>query len=577
MKKASSLWYINEVVDKLRDKEDSDYYIQSLKRHVLNIRNYLNNNISDFKDTGRELLPVLPDRLPGDRDSLTACIEKTGEGLLEKGKLLRDLISISCPSGYFEFLDCYVNKEVPRLALTSIKGSASIISGLNHRTNIILTEQFKKANKTQKEISLTELQDFYRLKKEDKLFAEKNHVQKEFLDYFKEKLCSYRECELLSAIEQCSEIERYFEDSDKTRLDKASELLYQSACNRIRFEVLMRKFNQYDGDSMSESYLSIGYPFIKASSLKDELDRQGRKSAILALIPFFNVLSEAEIEKISSRIKMKRYDRNTVLFREGDSSEEVFIIKSGTVKIYNDTRDFVTLDKGDMFGELGVISDGDRSLSAMVTSEKSDIYVISKSDFLYMLERYPVLITNLTKILCNRLDRATVRLINYLRDYSVSKEIIIKKKSDLPGTIPLLKVLSVTDMERISSRIKLKKYYWNTVLFNEGDMADNVYIIKTGTINIYKHDSGNIREFSILTDGDVFGEMGVISDTSRSLSARVASEKAELYVISKHDFLYMMDVYPDLSLNVAEILCERINNNTEKLLHCINKDKELYI
>ena len=64
MKKASSLWYINEVVDKLRDKEDSDYYIQSLKRHVLNIRNYLNNNISDFKDTGRGLLPVLPDRLP---------------------------------------------------------------------------------------------------------------------------------------------------------------------------------------------------------------------------------------------------------------------------------------------------------------------------------------------------------------------------------------------------------------------------------------------------------------------------------------------------------------------------------
>jgi hypothetical protein len=95
MKKASSLWYINEAVDKLRDKEDSDYYIQSLKRHVLNIRNYLNNNISDFKDTGRELLPVFPDRLPGDRDFLAACIENTGESLLEKGKLLKDLLSIS--------------------------------------------------------------------------------------------------------------------------------------------------------------------------------------------------------------------------------------------------------------------------------------------------------------------------------------------------------------------------------------------------------------------------------------------------------------------------------------------------
>ena len=575
MKKASSLWYINEVLDKLRDKEDADYYIQSLKRHVINIRNYLNNNISDFKDMKKDILPFLPERLPEDREVLTDCIEKTGETLLKKGKLLRDLISISCPSGYFEFLDYYISKEVPRLAFASIKASASIISGLTHRTNIILTEQFKKANKTQKEISLKELQDFYRLKKEDKLFTVKNHVQKEFLDYFKEKLFSYRECEILSAIEQCSEIELYFEDSDRTRLDKASELLYKSACNRISFDMIMRKFNQYDRDGMSESYLSIGYPFIKEDgSLKDELDRQGRKSAIIGLIPFFNVLSGEEIEKISSRIKMKKYDRNAVLFREGDASEEVFIIKSGTVKIYNNTRDFVTLDKGDMFGELGVISDRDRSLSAIVMSEKSDMYVISKSDFLYMLERYPVLITNLEKILCHRLEQATVRLINYLRDYSVSKEIIIKKKSDLPGTIPLLKVLSVTDMERISSRIKLKKYYWNTVLFNEGDMADNVYIIKTGTINIYKHDSGNIREISILADGDVFGEMGVISDTFRSLSAKVASEKAELYVISKHDFLYIMEAYPDLSLNVAEILCERINNNTEKLLHSINKKRD---
>jgi len=34
---------------------------------------------------------------------------------------------------------------------------------------------------------------------------------------------------------------------------------------------------------------------------------------------------------------------------------------------------------------------------------------------------------------------------------------------------------------------------------------------------------------------------------------------------------YMMEVYPDLSLNVSEILCEGINNNTEKLLHSINK------
>lgn len=313
------------------------------------------------------------------------------------------------------------------------------------------------------------------------------------------------------------------------------------------------------------------------SSLKDELQGTARKSEIMSLIPFFNVLSGNEIDRISSRIKMKRYDKNSILFREGDRAEEVFIIKSGNIKIYNNIRDFVTLGKGDMFGEIGVISDRERSLSAMVSSEKADIYVISKNDFLYILKHYPVLITNLTKILCNRLVQATVRLINYLKDYSTYKKMLnIKKKSDLPGNIRLLKVLSGTDMEKLSSRIKLKKYDWNTVLFNEGDMADNVYIIKSGEINIYKalDNVGNIRDFSILTQGDIFGEMGVISETSRSLSAKVSSDRAELYVISKHDFLYMMKVYPDLSLNLSKMLCERINNNTEKLLHIINKNRD---
>ena len=191
-----------------------------------------------------------------------------------------------------------------------------------------------------------------------------------------------------------------------------------------------------------------------------------------------------------------------------------------------------------------------------------------------MLEKYPSLGINLSKVLCRRIDMATKKLTASLNDdylYHKDKAELakMKKKTDIIGMSPFFNVLSKEQLERISSRIRLKRYNKGAVLFNEGDMADDFYIIKSGSISLYYNKNQALREFRTLDKGDILGEMAVISDNRRSLSASVISDRAELYVISKDNFLYVLNHYPELNLNMAKILCDRINILTERLLGII--------
>ncbi len=45
------------------------------------------------------------------------------------------------------------------------------------------------------------------------------------------------------------------------------------------------------------------------------------------------------------------------------------------------------------------------------------------------------------------------------------------------------------------------------VLFKEGDVSDNAYIIKTGQVEIAKVEGKQKAVLAILKDGDIFGEM----------------------------------------------------------------------
>ena len=98
--------------------------------------------------------------------------------------------------------------------------------------------------------------------------------------------------------------------------------------------------------------------------------------------------------------------------------------------------------------------------------------------------------------------------------------------------VPLLAGLPEADLDRLRESTYDRTLDDGEVLFDEGDVADNAYIITGGEIEILKESAGRQVRIAVSAAGDVVGEMGLLSDEPRNATAR-ALDATGLLVIPK--------------------------------------------
>jgi CRP-like cAMP-binding protein len=92
-----------------------------------------------------------------------------------------------------------------------------------------------------------------------------------------------------------------------------------------------------------------------------------------------------------------------------------------------------------------------------------------------------------------------------------------------------------------------------TLIFQEGDKADGLFIIKSGKVGIRL---GN-RTLAELAVNSIFGEMALIDDAPRSATA-VALTDVELVPVSEKQFLFLVSQTPFFALKVMRVLARRL-------------------
>lgn len=97
--------------------------------------------------------------------------------------------------------------------------------------------------------------------------------------------------------------------------------------------------------------------------------------------------------------------------------------------------------------------------------------------------------------------------------------------------IPLFKGLDASLHEEIIKHITLQYYPANYQLFTEGDIGTKMYIIKRGSVRIYK----GTQDVALMKENSFFGEMALVSDQPRTASAKTI-EESEIFVLEKNDF-----------------------------------------
>jgi CRP-like cAMP-binding protein/anti-anti-sigma regulatory factor len=128
-----------------------------------------------------------------------------------------------------------------------------------------------------------------------------------------------------------------------------------------------------------------------------------------------------EIVALKARLTRVAHPKDEIIFRQGDSGTDLFIVTRGTASAYihqptgRDVR-LVTFAPGTVFGELAILDAGPRSAS-IVADEDFVAYALSRAQFAVLAREAPAvaikLLANLGRELSGRLRRAD-RMIDEL-------------------------------------------------------------------------------------------------------------------------------------------------------------------
>lgn len=133
--------------------------------------------------------------------------------------------------------------------------------------------------------------------------------------------------------------------------------------------------------------------------------------ALLKNIPIFTDLDEAAIEAVLSRSRTLTFRKNTVLMSEGETGECMYVIQSGSVKIFVSDENGNELilffeGPGSYIGEISLLDDAPRTASA-VSLEKTQVLAISKASFIECVQLNPEIAFRIIRSMTHRLRRST--------------------------------------------------------------------------------------------------------------------------------------------------------------------------
>ena len=121
---------------------------------------------------------------------------------------------------------------------------------------------------------------------------------------------------------------------------------------------------------------------------------------------------------------------------------------------------------------------------------------------------------------------------------------------------------SAEELELAAELFKERLIKSNTTIFSEKMPAEALYLIKSGSVRITVMASeGEEKSLLLLGPGDFFGELALLQEDSRMVTAR-SEAAAELLLITRKDFQALMDQDPRTAsrmlMAIAKLLAMRV-------------------
>jgi CRP-like cAMP-binding protein/thioredoxin reductase/Fe-S-cluster-containing hydrogenase component 2 len=247
-------------------------------------------------------------------------------------------------------------------------------------------------------------------------------------------------------------------------------------------------------------------------------------------IPLFANVNGLVLRELVLASELLTPQENDIIFRKNDYTNSFITIVEGEVDVEVDEDRAVRLTQGEFFGEMSLLSG--RRRAATVRAAGPCVLVESpRRDIIKLMNSY---------------EQAR-RVID-------QHFIIRTLRADLVPDAPF------EDLNAVALAAELKSFSPDEVIFNEGDEADGLHLIRSGSVSVSRRIGGRDIVTSYVAAGNYVGEMGLLGQTKRSATVR-ATVATESIFLSAEVFLRLLDRNDGLRERVQEKVKERLSEN----------------
>jgi CRP-like cAMP-binding protein len=256
-----------------------------------------------------------------------------------------------------------------------------------------------------------------------------------------------------------------------------------------------------------------------------------------------NIMDDAQLARISTRLEPVTYVPGDIVFSQGDTADKFYIIISGEVELvvqHPRRPELVVgrLGKGQFFGETGLLYDAPRSGTARVVGEKEALFVaLDRDSFRTLVDE-------------NHMTHDAIARL--MRRRMLSEQILT--------AIPELTPEQLADLE---THAELQLFVPGAVISEEGVKARYFYMVTKGAVEIIGRKDNRKQVVARLGPGQYFGEIGLYKDVVNTATLRAAPDadgEVEVVAIGLEALRKVMDESNLTEQEMGRILRQRLPN-----------------
>ncbi|MEK7860478.1 MAG: Crp/Fnr family transcriptional regulator [Chloroflexota bacterium] len=137
--------------------------------------------------------------------------------------------------------------------------------------------------------------------------------------------------------------------------------------------------------------------------------------------------------------------------------------------------------------------------------------------------------------------------------------------ADVLGDVPIFAALPLADRGELASRMRVRQFARDEVVFHRDDPAGHFFVIVAGTVKLTGADeSGREVVIAILRGGDVFGELELFDDQPRSVTVTAITETQAL-ALGREDFFEVLERNPRSMRAMLTLLARTIRDTAGRI------------